>query len=619
VSAISSTIGQDSIVVAASGPIVALSSLISDSQLINITCTFIDVVLDNVTLCTNYLNGTYFCLIDYSSVGFTFSNLAVICGDNLITGNEVCDGNAQSCTINGYLGTQSCNSQCSGWDSCVSSLVGYWNADGNTLDSSWNGNNGTWVGIENYSAGKYGQAFNFDGGSNTYVDIPYSPVFNFESNDFTIGAWINPDLGFIAGQCGEGMFVDRIGGNDFAWSFFLNAAGKLIFQARNSADYVDYRYYSDSALVSNQWQYVVVQRSNNRIKFYVDGKELNSSGQCEVMCYPMDDTKIDYTIKSSSVSLWLGNHHNNPACGLSGGLDEVRIFNRAFSVQEINSLYLYNSFCGDGVCNNGETCSSCSADCGSCSTGNTGNTGSSGSSGREGGGGGSPVVRNLSNNTGLDYQPFNQTSSINDTGNQNNNLGGNQKRGLSDQMTIIFYIIAALIVIVAAIIVAVVLKKNKTKVQQKSESKLEHKVEKKIEKKVELKIDKRAELKPKPKIEVKPQPKIELKPKPESKLAPKPQSKLIIKPQPQQRPQQVQPQIKSPANIPSAPISNVEKINALSSAADIALKQRNLNGAINAYKEIEVLYSKLTLNETKMLKSDPLDLYERILRARRTG
>ena len=47
-------------------------------------------------------------------------------------------------------------------------------------------------------------------------------------------------------------------------------------------------------------------------------------------------------------------------------------------------------YCGDGTCNNGETCSSCSGDCGSCSTDTGSSSSSSSSSGSSGGG--TPIV-----------------------------------------------------------------------------------------------------------------------------------------------------------------------------------------------------------------------------------
>jgi hypothetical protein len=41
------------------------------------------------------------------------------CGDGKLNDGETCDGNSQACTIGGYTGTQSCNAQCNGWNTCV--------------------------------------------------------------------------------------------------------------------------------------------------------------------------------------------------------------------------------------------------------------------------------------------------------------------------------------------------------------------------------------------------------------------------------------------------------------------------------------------------------------------
>ncbi|MFC1703318.1 PQQ-binding-like beta-propeller repeat protein [Candidatus Omnitrophota bacterium] len=45
------------------------------------------------------------------------------CGDGFVNGPELCDGNSQACTtIDGYAGTQSCNAACTGFDACTSNL-----------------------------------------------------------------------------------------------------------------------------------------------------------------------------------------------------------------------------------------------------------------------------------------------------------------------------------------------------------------------------------------------------------------------------------------------------------------------------------------------------------------
>jgi hypothetical protein len=74
--------------------------------------------------------------------------------------------------------------------------------------------------------------------------------------------------------------------------------------------------------------------------------------------------------------------NNNNVCDVAIGEDYVTAPNDCVS-------------CGDGVCNNGESCSSCAKDCGACAT----SGGSSGSSGGGGGGGGSTVKKTTNTTT----------------------------------------------------------------------------------------------------------------------------------------------------------------------------------------------------------------------------
>ncbi|MEK6844600.1 MAG: Ig-like domain-containing protein [Nanoarchaeota archaeon] len=50
----------------------------------------------------------------------TNSCIAAVCGDNIIrSGVETCDGNSRACTVSGYNGLESCNAQCNGFNSCI--------------------------------------------------------------------------------------------------------------------------------------------------------------------------------------------------------------------------------------------------------------------------------------------------------------------------------------------------------------------------------------------------------------------------------------------------------------------------------------------------------------------
>ena len=42
-----------------------------------------------------------------------------VCGNNVKEGSEQCDSDTVSCTINGYTGTQACNTVCNGYNTCI--------------------------------------------------------------------------------------------------------------------------------------------------------------------------------------------------------------------------------------------------------------------------------------------------------------------------------------------------------------------------------------------------------------------------------------------------------------------------------------------------------------------
>jgi len=49
-----------------------------------------------------------------------FTDTGSNCGDRVINGSEVCDGNSRECIVSGgYLGAQTCNGQCSEWNTCI--------------------------------------------------------------------------------------------------------------------------------------------------------------------------------------------------------------------------------------------------------------------------------------------------------------------------------------------------------------------------------------------------------------------------------------------------------------------------------------------------------------------
>jgi hypothetical protein len=91
------------------------------------------------------------------------------------------------------------------------------------------------------------------------------------------------------------------------------------------------QYNSINDLTLNQWHYVVGSGDGNNVSIYIDG-QLKSSA-----------TTGGYTILNDATSLALGTETTSGAKDVwfNGIMDEVMIYNRALSANEITTLYSY--------------------------------------------------------------------------------------------------------------------------------------------------------------------------------------------------------------------------------------------------------------------------------------
>ena len=92
-------------------------------------------------------------------------------------------------------------------------LVSWWTGDG-TANDSVGRNNGTLQGNVTYAPGIRGTAFHFDGNEGTRVLVPDSPSLNF-TNEFTVECWFRPDadsnMGMLLTKRAEDRSTTRTG------------------------------------------------------------------------------------------------------------------------------------------------------------------------------------------------------------------------------------------------------------------------------------------------------------------------------------------------------------------------------------------------------------------------
>ena len=209
-------------------------------------------------------------------------------------------------------------------------LVAYYPFNGNANDASGNRNNAT-VYSATLTTNRFGianAAYDFNG-SSSYIDIPQNAILNGLTTNFTLSAWIyqrgiNQNFGYrIIDKCPAGL----PGG----WTFDTwdgSSYRRLRLQAAGSynPNVIGATFYS-----LMQWHHVVATVSGTTGKVYLDG---NLDGSGDVGSIPQN--MLDVYIGRANIGCGGG-------CGLeeffNGLIDDVRIYNRALSPSEIQSLY----------------------------------------------------------------------------------------------------------------------------------------------------------------------------------------------------------------------------------------------------------------------------------------
>lgn len=214
-------------------------------------------------------------------------------------------------------------------------LVAYYPFNGNANDESGNGNHGTVYGAA-LTQDRFGQpnrAYHFDG-QGDYIDIGNNVKPPFP---ITVSAWVRVD------SFSEQKVIFR---NDKVYSngcCYYGIEVMYLADGRVAGMYGDGGYAGASsrktketdnfALSTDKWHHIVVRyNACNSIDIFVDGIERTSvwnDGRGDCMVYSTNNGTM-------------GNQ-SGPMCQFDGFLDEVRVYNRGLSENEILQLYNDNA------------------------------------------------------------------------------------------------------------------------------------------------------------------------------------------------------------------------------------------------------------------------------------
>lgn len=172
---------------------------------------------------------------------------------------------------------------------------------------------------QNYGATVGSDSTSFDG-VNDYISISSSD-YRFGSGDFTTSLWANTDV--LDGSY-DGLITTDIGG-DAAWKI-IRDLGEGFFKAKYNGTTLNY-----PTITTGTWHMYSMIKSGTNLSIYFDGSLTNSSSCANT--HPVAATSLvfgSYRINDATS----GNHM------FDGSLGNVKIYNRALSPQEVESLYV---------------------------------------------------------------------------------------------------------------------------------------------------------------------------------------------------------------------------------------------------------------------------------------
>jgi hypothetical protein len=200
------------------------------------------------------------------------------------------------------------------------SLVAYYPLDGNTKDESGNGNDGEAKGatLADDRHGNSNSAYAFDG-VDDFLNVDSSSSLKI-TGDITLSVWVK----FIEGGAGNPRMISH-GGKQNGWELLSGkTAGSRVafFHGGNKHRPEDGTFKDDDS-----WVHILALKKESEVSLFVNGvkKQIETSGEPK---------QVDF---SPSLNIGRSSDHDNDY--FKGSIDDVRIYNRALTEEQVKALY----------------------------------------------------------------------------------------------------------------------------------------------------------------------------------------------------------------------------------------------------------------------------------------
>lgn len=204
----------------------------------------------------------------------------------------------------------------------LAGLISEWNASAMNADDSIGTNHGQFLdGAGLIDPGKIGLGFYLPGNGG-YILIPDDDSLDVQGGDYTLSAWFNP-LGsaehYIVGKgaCGE------------------NSSNFYIGVDTNNEPFIDISHASGGSRVGSgvpisglSWHHLLLRKQGTNFRLYVNGSLAINHQETQPMI-----------VGTQPFTIGKGDECTPPQLTTNGGIDEVRLYGRALSETEIDSIF----------------------------------------------------------------------------------------------------------------------------------------------------------------------------------------------------------------------------------------------------------------------------------------
>ncbi len=220
-------------------------------------------------------------------------------------------------------------SQSQGTNDLSAGLRGYWKLDENTgtsaADSSTNAitaltltNGPTWT------TGQIGSGIDFDG-TNDYATTADNDVLDFtDGEQFTVTGWFNRDTFTTA----DHIFAKQTNSFDTGYSMYIDTADQIYFIVYDGTDLYSLET-ATGLIASSGWHHFAAVWGDTTATLYIDGVETSTTPSGTI-------GNIGSLANTNPFRIGASSDGSQP---FDGKIDEIRVYDRTLSTDEIGKLY----------------------------------------------------------------------------------------------------------------------------------------------------------------------------------------------------------------------------------------------------------------------------------------